>query len=246
LTSTTRITVDNLIDLLHYNNIPIWEFFSRLNQTDEMKRQEIENFENTMLDAFYDNDKEKIKKLKPLIEESNLSNKNKEDEILQLEAWLESMKKPDEKPNIELRNKIKDKIFSIPNFNKTKVTLFCNFIQFYDFETDKIIGKKIVEQYINTTNTKMQIALLAIIDNILAYALNDKKENSVNYFIENGEKIKSKPELVFYKSVFYFFKNVINYRLTNNKESYINGKRTISFLIDVGMNTYGHSLEKLL
>lgn len=42
----------------------------------------------------------------------------------------------------------------------------------------------------------------AIIDNILAFSLKEKKEKSVNYFIESGEKIKTKPELVFYKSAF--------------------------------------------
>ena len=48
----------------------------------------------------------------------------------------------------------------------------------------------------------MQIAMQAIIDNILAFSLKEKKEKSVNYFIESGEKIKTKPELVFYKSAF--------------------------------------------
>lgn len=200
--NANKITVDNLVDLLHYNNIPIWEFFSRLNQTDEMKRQEIENFENTMLEAFYDNDKDKILQLKPLIVESNLSPKDKEKELLELEALLEAMKAPDETPNIELRTKIKEKIFDIPNFNKTKVTLFCNNMQFYDFETEKLIGKRIIDQYINTKDIKMQIAMQAIIDNILAFSLKEKKEKSVNYFIESGEKIKTKPELVFYKSAF--------------------------------------------
>lgn len=125
-----KITVDNLVDLLHYNNIPLWEFFSRLNSSDDLQHGQIKDFENTMLEAFYENDKEKIRKLKPLIEESNLSKKDKAEELLQLDAFLESMKTTDEKPNNELRLKIKEKIFDIPNFNKTKVTLFCNYMLF--------------------------------------------------------------------------------------------------------------------
>lgn len=244
--NANKITVDNLVDLLHYNNIPIWEFFSRLNQTDEMKRQEIENFENTMLEAFYDNDKDKILQLKPLIVESNLSPKDKEEELLELEALLEAMKAPDETPNIELRTKIKEKIFDIPNFNKTKVTLFCNNMQFYDFETEKLIGKRIIDQYINTKDIKMQIAMQAIIDNILAFSLKEKKEKSVNYFIESGEKIKTKPELVFYKSAFYFFKNIIDYHLNGNEESYLQSIKIKDFLISIGMKTYGNAIAKLL
>lgn len=244
--NANKITVDNLVDLLYYNNIPTWEFFSRLNQTDEMKRQEIENFENTMLEAFYDNDKDKILQLKPLIVESNLSPKDKEEELLELEALLEAMKAPDETPNIELRTKIKEKIFDIPNFNKTKVTLFCNNMQFYDFETEKLIGKRIIDQYINTKDIKMQIAMQAIIDNILAFSLKEKKEKSVNYFIESGEKIKTKPELVFYKSAFYFFKNIIDYHLNGNEESYLQSIKIKDFLISIGMKTYGNAIAKLL
>ena len=244
--NANKITVDNLVDLLHYNNIPIWEFFSRLNQTDEMKRQEIENFENTMLEAFYDNDKDKILQLKPLIVESNLSPKDKEEELLELEALLEAMKTPNEIPNIELRTKIKEKIFDIPNFNKTKVTLFCNNMQFYDFETEKLIGKRIIDQYINTKDIKMQIAMQAIIDTILAFSLKEKKEKSVNYFIESGEKIKTKPELVFYKSAFYFFKNIIDYHLNGNEESYLQSIKIKDFLISIGMKTYGNAIAKLL
>ena len=156
------------------------------------------------------------------------------------------MKKPDEKPDTKLRNTIKEKIFNIPNFTKVKVTLFCNFIQFYDLETDKMIAKKIINQYINTNNTKMQVALLAIIDNILAYAVNIGKENVVDYFIESGKKIKTKPELFFYKTVFYFFESLIDYRLHNNKDSYLKSMKIKNFIVDIGMDNYGRSLEKLL
>ncbi|WP_304204134.1 helix-turn-helix domain-containing protein [Lactobacillus intestinalis] len=200
--NANKITVDNLVDLLHYNNIPTWEFFSRLNQTDEMKRQEIENFENTMLEAFYDNDKDKILQLKPLIVESNLSPKDKEEELLEVEALLEAMKAPDETPNIELRTKIKEKIFDIPNFNKTKVTLFCNNMQFYDFETEKLIGKRIIDQYINTKDIKMQIAMQAIIDNILAFSLKEKKKNQLIILLKVEKRLKPNPSSSFINVLF--------------------------------------------
>ncbi|QNQ81170.1 helix-turn-helix transcriptional regulator [Lactobacillus sp. PV034] len=72
-----RITADSLIDLLHYNNIPLWEFFSRLNQNDEIKHQEIQDFNNTLIEAYYENNKQKVIRLRPLVKESNLSEKDK-------------------------------------------------------------------------------------------------------------------------------------------------------------------------
>lgn len=241
-----RIAADSLVDILHYNNIPIWEFFSRLNQSDEMRHQQIESFNKIMSDAFYDNDKKKVENLRPLIEESNLSEKDKQEEILLVKAWLELMKKNNAQPDIALRNKIKDKIFDIPNFNYNKISLFCNFMKFYDLNSNKIISKKIIEQNINSNEIKIQIAILAIIVNILAFSLKDGKENDTGYFIENGNKIKTRPELVFYKSAFYFFENLIDYSLTKNNDSYNKCQNTKDFLANIGMLKYSKVLERLL
>ena len=244
--NANKITVDNLVDLLHYNNIPIWEFFSRLNSNDDLRHQQIKDFNNMMIEAYYENNIDKVRGLKPLVKESNLSNKDKEEELLLVEAWLEAMKDPSEEPDLQLRTKIKEKIFNIPNFNDTKVALFCNFMPFYDLESNIVIAKKITDQYINTKNTKMQVALLAIITNILSFSLNENKEKNVDYFIESGEKIKTKPELVFYSSAFYFFKNIIFYHRTNSDEYYNKSIQTKNFLLSIGMTEYGKLLEKLL
>ena len=104
-------------------------------------------------------------------------------------------------------------------------------MKFYDLESNKIISKKIIEQHINTKNSKMQIALLAIIVNILAFSLRDSKLQESEYFIKNGDKIKTQPELVFYKSAFSFFKNLINYQITHDQESYENSKEIKKFLV---------------
>ena len=75
--NANKITVDNLVDLLHYNNIPIWEFFSRLNSNDDLRHQQIKDFNNMMIEAYYENNIDKVRGLKPLVKESNLSNKDK-------------------------------------------------------------------------------------------------------------------------------------------------------------------------
>lgn len=244
--NTHRIAADSLVDILHYNNIPIWEFFSRLNQSDEIKHQQVESFNKIMSEAFYDNDREKVESLKPLIEESNISEKDKQEELLLVKAWLELMKKNSTEPDINLRNKIKEKIFDIPNFNYNKISLFCNFMKFYDLNSNKVISKKIIEQNINSNNVKIQTAILAIIVNILAFSLKDGKENDTKYFIENGNKIKIRPELVFYKSAFYFFENLIDYSLTKNKKSYSRCQEAKDFLANIGMSKYSKVLEQLL
>lgn len=213
---------------------------------DDMNKQEIDELNKTMAGAFYNNDKDKLYSLITIIDKSNLSAKDKQEEILLVQACLELMKKPNKKPDIELKNKIRDKIFNIPNFNYHKISLFCNFMKFYDLESNKMISRKIIEQNINTTNSKMQTVLLAIIVNILAFSLRDGELQEVEYFIKNGDKIKTQPELVFYKSAFYFFKNLINYRLVYDQESYEISKKTKDFLSSIGMVEYSKVLDSLL
>ncbi|QNQ81169.1 Rgg/GadR/MutR family transcriptional regulator [Lactobacillus sp. PV034] len=156
------------------------------------------------------------------------------------------MKETTEKPDKQLRDKVKEKIFSIPNFNENKVALFCNFMPFYDLESNKIIAKKIINQYILSNNIKMQIALSAIIVNVLAVSLDENNEKDVNYFITNAKKIKIRPELVFYKLALSFFENMINYRTTKNTKFFNKSKEVVNILISIDMSQYGATLQRLL
>lgn len=243
-----RITADSLIKLLHYNNIPLWEFLSRLNHQDEIIHQEIKDFNNTLIEAYYENNKDKVKTLRPLVKESNLSDKDKEEELLLIEAWLEVMKKTTDKPNKELRHKVKEKIFDIPNLSENKVVLFCNFMPFYDLESNKIIAKKIINQYVSSNDIKMQVALLAIIVNVLATSLGKGKENEKDlaFFISNAQKIKTRPELVFYKVALLFFENIINYKVTQNKKFFAKSEEAVRILMDINMSQYAKTLQNLL
>lgn len=241
-----RITADSLIELLHYNNIPLDEFWGRINQNDKIQHQQVQDFNNMLVDAYYDSDVNKIKQIKELVIQSNLPDKDKKEELLWVDAWLEVLKGPKDTPNTELREKVKDKIFNLPNFNKSNVALFCNFMQFYDLDSNKIIGRRIVEQYINSKDIKMQIALIAIIVNIIVFSLKEKRENEVSFFIENAEKIKTRPELVFYKIALYFFENIVNYHLTKNEKYYQRSVAAKDLLINIDMTQYGKVLEKLL
>ncbi|MGL4083188.1 helix-turn-helix domain-containing protein, partial [Lactobacillus helveticus] len=241
-----RITADSLIELLHYNNIPLDEFFGRINQNDKIQHQQVKDFNNMLVDAYYDSDVNKIKQIKELVIQSNLPDKDKKEELFWVDAWLEVLKGPKDTPNTELREKVKDKIFNLPNFNKSNVALFCNFMQFYDLDSNKIIGRRIVEQYINSKDIKMQIALIAIIVNIIVFSLKEKRENEVSFFIESAEKIKTRPELVFYKIALYFFENIVNYHLTKNEKYYQRSVAAKDLLINIDMTQYGKVLEKLL
>ena len=52
-----RITADDLIALLHFNNVKLWDFFSKLSQEDKIQYNEGLNIDQEINEAYYHNDK---------------------------------------------------------------------------------------------------------------------------------------------------------------------------------------------
>lgn len=239
-----RITVEDLAALLHYNNIPLWDFFSRLDSSDEFNHQQIKNLNDMMLDAYYSGDKERFSEINNLIDESNLSPKDKEEQKLLVAGWVESMKNEDDPADEELRNKLKEKIFSIPNFNEDKIVLFCNFMPFYDLESNLLISKQIIEQSANFQNRKIEEYILAIVANILALLITNKKEKKANFYLKISANIKTRPELLFYKNIIYFYDNLINYHSTKERAYLDKCCDAIKMLDSLGMRSYSNEIKK--
>ncbi|WP_297815524.1 helix-turn-helix domain-containing protein [uncultured Lactobacillus sp.] len=239
-----KITVDNLVDLLHFNNISIWEFFSRLNSSDKMKYQTIQQLRALMSSAYYNHDFKKLKNIKNLIDETSLSSKDKEEEKLLVDGWLESTKHDPQSFNKVLRDQLKDKIFNRPSYDKSTITLYCNFMAFYDLESNETIATKIINRYKNTQDVEIQRALLAIIGNILALAIVKNKYTNTQFFIETANKIATTPELFFYKNGLFFFENWIKYKTTKQSKYLNNCRMAIDTFKNLGMEKYGNTLQR--
>ncbi|RVU70512.1 MULTISPECIES: helix-turn-helix domain-containing protein [Lactobacillus] len=238
-----RITADSLIELLHYNNIPLWEFFSRFNQGDEMRHQQIQDLHDAMITAYYEHDEHRLKNVKMLIDECDLSDQNKEEQKLIVDGWLESMKKNPETYNIELRNNLKDKVFNSHNYDKSTITLYCNFMSFYDLNSNRSIAQRIIRQYSNSSNIDIQISLLAVIGNILALSIEKHEINKTDFFINSAHDIPTRPELFFYKNGIFIFENLIRYLETKQKEYLNNCNKGIETLTNLDMKTYGSKVK---
>ncbi|EFQ50043.1 transcriptional activator, Rgg/GadR/MutR family domain protein [Lactobacillus iners LEAF 2062A-h1] len=244
--NTHRITADSLIKLLHFNNIPLWTFFSRLNPNDDMQYQQISNLHSIMISTYYGQNQQKLNDIKLLIDKTNLSKEDKNEEKLLVDGWIESLKKDPKSFDMELRHKLKDKIFSHPNLDKNTITLYCNFMVFYDLDSNKIIAKKIIQQYKDSDNVDIKIAILAIISNILAIAIEKNQIEDIQLFIDTADEIPTLPELFFYKNTIFFFKNLIIYKQTKQNNSLINCKNAINTIINLDMKSYGDKIHKFL
>ncbi|WP_236253621.1 helix-turn-helix domain-containing protein [Lactobacillus ultunensis] len=111
-----QISATDLIKLLHYNNISTTDFFNNLEKQDNLP---IKNLSNLMIEAYYQVDKEKMLKLENLVENSDLSKKDQEEQTLMIDGFLELLNGDQRSSNSsEIRKKLKERIFNIPNLNQ--------------------------------------------------------------------------------------------------------------------------------
>lgn len=202
--NANRITAEDLVDLLHYNNIPLWEFFSRLSSADDLKHQQMEDLHSMMINAYYDQNDRKLLSIKSLIANSDMSDKDKQEQRLIVDGWIESLKTNPKSYDKGLREKLKEKIFNSPSMDKNTITLYCNFMAFYNLESNIFIATKILNQYKGSDNIDIQIALLAIIGNILAISIEHNQIDSLSFFMQIAESIPTRPENFSIKMAFFY------------------------------------------
>ena len=201
-----RITAEDLIAVLEHNNIPLWSFFKELSLKGNFQHEYKINLEAEVMDAYYHSDS---KRLEEIIQDLNNSNEpDKKDDLLIVEGWLESLKEDDEEPNIEVREALKDRVFNIPNLNKEKLTLFCNFMDFYDLDSNIAIAKNAINKFIGSNETEIQEVLLAMIANLLCLSIKENNYSYVDYLVTTSEKLPLKPQFFLYKDMIYFYKHL--------------------------------------
>lgn len=124
-----QINVRDLITLLNYNGIDLSDFFMQINETYESYKEQILHQRKLMEQAYYKLDIDQMQKIKQIINTSKLSENDKKMQNLLVDGFMELLN-VDGKSNHALRKELKEKIFDIPEFNKTKFMLYCNSMRF--------------------------------------------------------------------------------------------------------------------
>lgn len=238
-----QISVNDLMNLLNYNDIDLIDFLIKLNHKHLLSKNIIFQQRKLMELAYYNADVNQMLKIKKIIDKSTLPEKNKQQQILILEAFIE-LTKIDGKPNIALRKKLKTKVFSIPNFNQTKFMLYCNSMRFYSLADNKVIAKKLIIKYKNSKELNIQKNLLSIVINILIFSIEQNQWNNINFFITFATQIPTIPDLFFYKNVITFFIYLIKYIKEKNSQFLKKCDLIIENIKFSGMSNYAVELNK--
>lgn len=240
----SQITADNLIGLLQYNNISVQEFFNSFSQKSDNSYRQTKELENMMIEAYYTNNIEQMHNIKKIIQESTLSEYDKNYQTLTTNGLLALM---NPKLNSEkLTSTIKNKIFDIPSYTQDKLMLYCDFMRFYSLSDNEIITRNILKQYQSTNDSNIQELILAIVCNILIFSIENDKFENVSYFLNKIQNIKTTPQLLFYKIDIEFFKNIIKIKNSNDAKKINKCKNIIKTLQDAGMKEYSNELKKFI
>ncbi|QQP29460.1 helix-turn-helix domain-containing protein [Lactobacillus ultunensis] len=242
--NTSQISVKHLIDLLHHNEIPVQEFFNKFDQKNDVSYYQKREIDDMVTRAYYANNIKQMKSIKKVIHESKLSKYEQNNQLLMVDGFLALMN-PDLNSQ-KLISMIKNKIFDIPSYTQDKLTLYCDFMRFYNLEDNEIITRNILRQYQKSTNTDIQELILAIICNILILSIESNKFENTAYFIDQIESIKTTPQLLFYKLDIEFFKSIIEMKRGINGENGSSCQEIIKILKKTGMQEYSKELEKFI
>lgn len=239
----SRISAEDLINILEANNINLWTFFKRLSIKEEYNYEKHKELDSEMKDAWYHNDKNKLMQIRKIVK--NSSQLDKENKILMVDGWLEAMKE-DEKPNLEIRKALKDKIFNISELNFDKIILFCNSMEFYDFESNLFIARQALKKFKGTKSIDVQEGILGIIANMLYLIIRENRFSYAAEFINYSKEITTKPKLFFLKNCIWFYQNLIDYHYTKKQTNYNHCKDAIKMFNSLGMREYGESTQRVL
>jgi Rgg/GadR/MutR family transcriptional activator len=235
-----RISAEDLVSLLNYNSVSLIEFFSELNSSKQSKYNQERELMTVITDAYYRNSKKELLKLKELVDKSDLPNKGTD--LLYLDAYIANVNNEDLN-DIE-KKALKDQIFSRPNFDKSKLVLYCNFMMFYDLESNMLITRRIIKQFQGTNDVKTLAMILSVIGNLLIQCIEENEYEGTDFLIIAADQIDTKPELFFYKNVILLLKNMIKYHYKTEAKYLDICRRAIENFSLLGMPEYGQELER--
>ena len=237
----SRISADDLIELLHFNQIPLIDFFSKLRPKDKLIHQQELEIDRLINEAYYQNSKKELQQIRDVVAESKLPNKN--DKLLLIDAYIALIGNNLNELDKNTLSKMKEKVFSITNFDIDGLSLYCNFMSFYDLDSNLFISKRAVKQNSGSSNIKIQKTVLSIIVNIAVLSIQSKRPEETGFFFEVANQIKSKPEIFFYKTVIAALENIVEYQNTHDKNYLDDLEAIIKNIRFAGMEKYSEELK---
>lgn len=240
-----KITAEDLIHLLIYNQISVKQFFCRLDDNYEENQLLEEKLNSLLAQAYFQNDKNKLEAIKQEINESCLSNKAKNDQLLYADIFL-ALVNNTLQDNKKLQDKVREKLFSMDEFDEAKIMLYGNSMRFYSPSDNKIISQSLIRKYRETNNIVIQKYLISICVNMLIILIENNDIKDTKLYIEVLVKNIDNPDFLFYRSVYLFLINFIKYKNSGEGKYLSKCNKVVEAFKTLEMNAYAGELANFL
>ena len=206
-----RITADDLLEILNHNGIPVKEFFKKLEiDPNQWQIDKINKLMEEITEASYSEQAiDQIRKIREKAQKLDLNPELKEEALLIIEGFIELEKDDPETFDEKLRTKLKEKIFMMPEYNTYRLSLYANFIDLYDFDSNLQIIRQINKVLERKPIERQEEILFAIVLNVLGQAVKEKKYDKTDEIINLVNQIKVITELFLYREMLTFYEEFI-------------------------------------
>lgn len=241
-----RITADDLLLLLTHNAIPVKNFFEKLEIDPHQQQLNQVNalFEEVTKANYSDNSLAKIKKIKEKAVKLDVEDDLKNEMLLIIDGFLESEKDDPKTFDFNLRNKLKEKIFLMPEYDTHKLSVYANFVDLYDFDSNGQIIKQIVKALEKKKVERQDEILFAILLNVLQQGIEEKKDSEVKGLIDLGKQLNVLPEFFLYREMLTFYEELIAYHSDKKEMNLKKYELILESFKWGGMPTFGKEMTK--
>lgn len=196
-----QITVDNLIAILEIHEIDFFAFFQQV----QHKRRPLEKsfrewVTSNITKDYYKQDQEHLKELKrTVIDNKNIKPKEREVTIALIDIVLANLK--DEMKDIdgETKTVLKNWLFDGSTWNRTTLSLYCNIIDLYDFETNELFIQSILKKDLADYSTDLQLPIFVILLNFASDCIERNYDSLARHYLNMIEKEQTITENFFMK-----------------------------------------------
>lgn len=240
----SSISADNLIELLHANKISLTDFFDKLNHQAKTVHDENLEIDRMVNEAYYQNSVHDLQQIRNFVAESDFP--NKEDKLDIIDIFIAIINKNLSSIDRGIIDRLKERTFDVSHFNSDSLRLYCNLMSFYNLDSNLLISKRVIRQFIGSSSIDIQKLVLSIIINMMILCIRNKKFEETAFYVSSEQQIKTKPDIFFYKTIAPAFENIIKYHYDQNSK-YLDEVQTITKCVKIaGMPSYSKELEELM
>ncbi|MBA1392774.1 hypothetical protein EQ500_02630, partial [Lactobacillus sp. XV13L] len=237
-----RITAEDLLSLFRANNVNLLAFFSKLSWSDKAKYDQNEEVGQLINEAYYQRDVERLQSLRRSVEKMGGVNMNIQ--LLLIDEAIADITDDFSMLGAEGLQKLKELIFSSDNLDEKRLRLYTNLVPYFDFESNVVLARRVINQFGQSQSTSIQEAVLGICANILIECIEKDRYEKAGPFIEAAGKIPTRQELFFIKNMLVILQNMVAYHDDKQAEHLAQAQRAIANYALLGMPEYGQEGQK--